>query len=197
MLENFSLRKRLRKRERERVYGSTWLYHNPFTKYRDHCQKIAAYIQKATRQMPSTPPPPCQYDQNNMGGWVSQPIGGWKLEHTVQKLRLLGGPGTCAGLKGRLPEIRTKELKDRLWSYMNMIGVYKAYAGVQFDANSGVYRYMSDKIIYNYNEAVMDWISYGGTWETWDHDIHITDGEVRKQASTHAIVYADPEGRFR
>ena len=56
---------------------------------------------------------------------------------------------------------------------------------------------MSDKILYNYNEAVMDWISYGGTWETWDHDIHITDGEVRKQDSTHAIVYADPEGRFR
>ena len=169
--------------------------YDSYYQYRDHCKKIAEYIQRVNGQTPASPPPPREYSQQDMGNWVSRPIDGWKLQHTATKQRLLGAPSVCLHSKGRLPEVHTKEQKDKLRSYMNVVGIYRTYAGVYYDTKTGAYRYSSDDSIYNYD--VMNRISYGGSWETWDLEVDIWDGEAQKQARTHAIVYADPEGNFR
>ena len=167
-----------------------------YYQYRDHCQKVAEYVQRAGKTEPATTMAPKVYDHSDPKEWAGRPLGGWKIIHTTQKQKLLDAPAICKSKNGRLPEIRDKAQKDRLRAYMSTYNIYQCFAGVQMDKDTGVWRYQSDMGLAEDNPVMYE-ASYGGDWETWDQKDYWKKDIVRAQAAAYAVVYADPDGDFR
>ena len=155
--------------------------------YQNFCRKVANRVtifdtpRKPTRAEVAEPPYVHPFD----------------IHFSPFKYPIMDAPQVCKEMGGRRPEIRDKQSMEAIRFAAITKGVVKISAGIQYDSNNNVFRYISDDVNARY-QSPFSFLEYGGYYigqayraSNWEDEY-----AVQSYADKYPIIYNHPEKEF-
>ena len=119
--------------------------------YQNFCRKVANRV-----TIFDTPRKPTRAE-------VAEPpyVHPFEIHFSPFKYPILDAPQVCKEMGGRRPEIRDKQSMEAIRFAAITKGVVKISAGIQYDSNNNVFRYISDDVNARY-QSPFSFLEYGG-----------------------------------